>query len=121
MVVKLQQEISDLKAQLHTTTSSPSASLPQASHAETNLGVSLSTHTHSSHSNAEEIQEVEEIQDNAQPSTLNAPLSTPNLEETQRETILRVLTQCNGNRKLAAEKLGISERTLYRKIKEYNL
>lgn len=121
MVVKLQQEISDLKAQLHTATSSPSASLPQASHAETNLGVSLSTHTHSSHSNAEEIQEVEEIQDGAQPSTLNSPLSTPNLEETQRETILRVLAQCNGNRKLAAEKLGISERTLYRKIKEYNL
>ena len=121
MVVKLQQEISDLKAQLHTATSSPSASLPQASHAETNLGVSLSTHPHSSHSNAEEIQEVEEIQDSAQPSTLNSPLSTPNLEETQRETILRVLAQCNGNRKLAAEKLGISERTLYRKIKEYNL
>ena len=121
MVVKLQQEISDLKAQLHTATSSPSASLPQASHAETNLGVSLSTHPHSSHSNAEEIQEVEEIQDGAQPSSLNSPLSTPNLEETQRETILRVLAQCNGNRKLAAEKLGISERTLYRKIKEYNL
>ena len=143
MVVKLQQEISDLKAQLHTATTSPAASLPQASHTETNLSVSLSPHPHASHSHAEEIQEVEEIQDNLQPatnspapftgrgagggalnpqlSTLNAHPSTPNLEETQRETILRVLAQCNGNRKLAAEKLGISERTLYRKIKEYNL
>ena len=131
MVVQLQQEISDLKSQLHTksaplaisTEPGTQASSPAitTSHAEANLGVSLSPHSHSSHSNAEEILEVEEIQDSAQRSTLNAQLSTPSLEETQRETILRVLTQCNGNRKLAAEKLGISERTLYRKIKDYNL
>ena len=143
MVVQLQQEISDLKAQLHTKSapwaistepgtqaSSPAivspgtqASSPAitTSHAEANLGVSLSPHSHSSHSNAEEILEVEEIQDSAQRSTLNSQPSSPNLEDTQRETILRVLAQCNGNRKLAAEKLGISERTLYRKIKEYNL
>ncbi|MGN0236456.1 MAG: sigma-54 interaction domain-containing protein [Paludibacteraceae bacterium] len=135
MVVKLQQEISDLKARLHTASSplaigtqAPSpASANQvsspaitASHADTNIGVSLSTHPHSSHSNAEEIQEVEEIE-NLASSLPYKEAGSQNLEETRRETILRVLAQCNGNRKLAAEKLGISERTLYRKIKEYNL
>ncbi len=35
--------------------------------------------------------------------------------------IKRALQKYNGKRKLAAKELGISERTLYRKIKEYNL
>ena len=43
------------------------------------------------------------------------------LEEQEREAIGRVLEQNKGNRKLTAEQLGISERTLYRKIKEYDL
>lgn len=43
------------------------------------------------------------------------------LEEVERKMILRALEKYNGKRKNAAEELGISERTLYRKIKEYNL
>ena len=43
------------------------------------------------------------------------------LEEQEREAIGRVLEQNKGNRKLTAEQLGISERTLYRKIKEHDL
>lgn len=43
------------------------------------------------------------------------------LEEQEKEAIGRVLEQNKGNRKLTAEQLGISERTLYRKIKEYDL
>ena len=35
--------------------------------------------------------------------------------------IKRALQKYNGKRKLAAQELGISERTLYRKIKEYGL
>lgn len=44
-----------------------------------------------------------------------------NLEEIEKESIRRALERSNGNRKLAAEALGFSERTLYRKIKEYDL
>lgn len=58
---------------------------------------------------AEEVRDAEE----AKP--------TLSLEEQERETIGRVLKQNKGNRKLTAEQLGISERTLYRKIKEYDL
>jgi len=43
------------------------------------------------------------------------------IEEKEMELILKALDRHNGKRKLAAEELGISERTLYRKIKEYNI
>lgn len=43
------------------------------------------------------------------------------LNEVERDTIAKTLELCNGRRKIAAEQLGISERTLYRKIKEYGL
>ncbi len=43
------------------------------------------------------------------------------LQEKERELIEKALNKHNGKRKLAAKELGISERTLYRKIKQYNL
>ncbi len=43
------------------------------------------------------------------------------LEEKEKELITKALNKHNGKRKYAAEELGISERTLYRKIKEYDL
>jgi transcriptional regulator with PAS, ATPase and Fis domain len=43
------------------------------------------------------------------------------LEDREKELIKKALIKHNGKRKYAASELGISERTLYRKIKEYNL
>jgi len=43
------------------------------------------------------------------------------LEQKEIELIKKALEKHSGKRKLAAKDLGISERTLYRKIKEYNL
>lgn len=43
------------------------------------------------------------------------------LEDQEKELIVKALDKHNGKRKYAAAELGISERTLYRKIKEYNL
>ena len=43
------------------------------------------------------------------------------LETLERQSIKSVLALNNGNRRLTAQQLGISERTLYRKIKEYEL
>ncbi len=43
------------------------------------------------------------------------------LEDTERELIQKALKKHNSRRKQAARELGISERTLYRKIKEYDL
>lgn len=44
-----------------------------------------------------------------------------NLEEMEKELITKALKKHNNRRKEAAEDLGISERTLYRKIKEYEI
>ena len=43
------------------------------------------------------------------------------LEEKEIELIKKALEKHNGKRKYAAQDLGISERTLYRKIKEYDI
>ena len=43
------------------------------------------------------------------------------LQEKEIEMIKRSLEKNNNKRKLAAKELGISERTLYRKIKQYDL
>lgn len=43
------------------------------------------------------------------------------LEKNEKELIEKALEKYNGKRKNAAKELGISERTLYRKIKEYNI
>lgn len=51
--------------------------------------------------------------------TATAPVTT--LEETEKELIRRSLERNQGRRKVVANELNISERTLYRKIKEYGL
>ncbi len=43
------------------------------------------------------------------------------LEDRERIAILKALERNHGNRKLTASELHISERTLYRKLKEYNI
>ncbi len=43
------------------------------------------------------------------------------ISDVEKDMIAKALERHNGKRKLAAKDLGISERTLYRKIKEYDL
>jgi DNA-binding NtrC family response regulator len=43
------------------------------------------------------------------------------LEDMEKEYIKKALKKCKGRRKDAAEELGISERTLYRKINQYQI
>ncbi len=43
------------------------------------------------------------------------------LADKEKEMIQKAIEKYNGKRKLAAKELGISERTLYRKINEYNI
>ena len=46
---------------------------------------------------------------------------TISLQEKEFEMIKQALERNKGKRKMAAKELGISERTLYRKIKQYDL
>jgi transcriptional regulator of acetoin/glycerol metabolism len=43
------------------------------------------------------------------------------MEELEREAIRAVLREMDGNRRKAAESLGIGERTLYRKIRKFGI
>ena len=61
-------------------------------------------------SEPEEI-EAEEIKEN----------DSLNLDDLSKQMIEKALERNNGNRKKAAEELGISDRTLYRKINKYKL
>jgi DNA-binding NtrC family response regulator len=54
------------------------------------------------------------------PSANASPQQPPStLDELERQHILRVLNETGGNRERAAAILGISARTLYRKLREY--
>ena len=43
------------------------------------------------------------------------------IKELEKEAIIRTLKYFNNNRRKTAKSLGLSERTLYRKIDEYGL
>lgn len=61
-----------------------------------------------------EDEEVQDISHETEDDSLS-------IAKKERELILRALRKNNNKRKYAARDLGISERTLYRKIKEYEL
>lgn len=57
----------------------------------------------------------------AAPSSPSVHSSGLNLRDTETSLILRALEDCRGNRSEAAKKLGISRRTLHRRLRELNL
>lgn len=59
-------------------------------------------------------EEVQDVSHEAEDDSLS-------IEKKEKELILRALRKNNNKRKYAARDLGISERTLYRKIKQYEL
>ncbi len=63
------------------------------------------------HPVVDDIQDTEEVVEEA----------TLSLDEVEKEMIRKALDRHHGKRKNAAKDLNISERTLYRKIKEYGL
>lgn len=60
------------------------------------------------------IEEVQDISHETEDDSLS-------IEKKEKELIIRALRKNNNKRKYAARDLGISERTLYRKIKQYEL
>jgi DNA-binding NtrC family response regulator len=66
---------------------------------------------------------VSAIEPRDQPPPPNVLTITPGMtmQEIERAAIEAALKETRGNRRKAAEMLGIGERTLYRKLKEYNV
>ncbi len=73
--------------------------------------------------NEENIQSktINKIEDNNIEDTEEFVEESLSLEDKEIELIRKALDKHNGKRKYAAQELGISERTLYRKIKEYDI
>ena len=57
----------------------------------------------------------------ATPATAPAQEPSLSIRDMERTNIEKALQRCHGNRKRAAAELGISDRTLYRKIKEFGI
>jgi DNA-binding NtrC family response regulator len=84
---------------------------PTNTHTEPEIKL-LGSETHSNYpSNSEEVVDIshESAEDNF------------SLEKQEKEMIIKALKKNKNKRKYAAEDLGISERTLYRKIKQYDI
>lgn len=52
---------------------------------------------------------------------LPPPVPLLHLSDREQDSIRRALAHCGSNRKKASEMLGLSERTLYRKLKIYGI
>lgn len=74
---------------------------------------SISRRTHSIHT-SRPVAEYAIAEEISEPESLN-------LSDLGRQMVDKALERNNGNRKKAAQELGISDRTLYRKIKQYGL
>lgn len=104
MLVKTQQELRELRE-----------SLPHPSLKEGQQGQPTSFPSGEDRREASRLEAREVIDAEAE------VIGSRRIEDANKELIRIALEQCEGNRKMAAERLGISERTLYRKIKEYDL
>ena len=67
----------------------------------------------------QDAQEPERARDEPEEEVAEEEETFPTLEAVERQLITRALKTFNGNRRQTARTLGISERTLYRKLKEF--
>lgn len=142
LIMKMQQEIEDLRdaiGEKKTHAASESlphspAALPSPESFATKEAASIEimpdamphrephANAHKSHNYVDYavIDSVHEDVTEAEPVAV-APRKVQSLEETEKEMIMESLKRNGANRKRTAEELGISERTLYRKIQTYGL
>lgn len=132
MLFKMQNEIDELRSQLEQNrhVSSPHHIESGSQEMTVHRSHSLRYPTFDSKpmTNEVEYHEVTGDEHEDEPLTLKTERVLPSkgsdtmtLEDTEKETIRRSLERNGGKRRRAAEELNISERTLYRKIKEYGL
>lgn len=101
----LRRDITDLKAQVNS-----------MSQGQTTVQQPVPIYPSSQSENVASVQTDDDIQD-----TEVYVEETLSLDEVEKDLIRRALVKHGGKRRGAAQDLNISERTLYRKIKEYNL
>ena len=118
-IAELQREVRELKTtvvqltqnpQMYVPTHHPHHVLPDAPMAADEHYPLVTTHEH--HGEEPEMYDASEVIED---------FADHSMAGVEKQNIIAALRRNKGNRKLSAKELGISERTLYRKIKEYGI
>lgn len=119
MLFSLQNEVRDLKEIIDRKNTSGTAITPAVLLPTKNAAIT-DTITDIQAQPVEDVPLAEVLSDNGSPQ-VTVPAVPATLQDTERQTIVKALERNRGARKATANELNISERTLYRKIKEYGL
>lgn len=118
----MRQEVAELKKMVHNMMAERAG---QVGHQVVSTTPVVSTHQPSVpaiiHHSIQPMTSPSKVEDEDIQDTEEYVEETLSLEEVEKEMIRKALDRHNGKRKSAAKDLNISERTLYRKIKEYEL
>ncbi|MGM9844133.1 MAG: sigma-54 interaction domain-containing protein [Muribaculaceae bacterium] len=114
MIFRLQHEIDELKQMIGAT--HPTSGIKAIAEHSESTDTSISSLVRLRHKD-DDFTPAEQVE-----MPIDEPIENPTtLEDNERELIKRALERNDGRRGAAAKELKISERTLYRKIKEYGL
>ena len=123
----IKQDVSELKAMMYNMMGGGMPTSRSTNDPRRMLGQPMPNTSNSGYPNAarprEDISRIEDIEahEEVHGGSLREGMENLSLHEQEKEMIKKALQKHHGKRKPAAAELGISERTLYRKIKEYGL
>ena len=103
----MKKDMNDLKKLVHDLMN---GTIQMADNGKSNMDFPINNHISNQQQNEQPVQEAIDVEE-----------ETLSLEEIEKNVILKTLAKHKGRKKNVAQELKISERTLYRKIKEYNL
>lgn len=109
LIYAMRRDIADLRSKLDGGATPLSDSPFSTNHATTQSLIKYEPEADMGYTRREESQEIEDV------------VAVPTLEDSERDAVAAALRRNNGNKKLAAQQLNISQRTLYRKIHEFGL
>lgn len=126
----MKKDVTDLKKLVYTlmsgNTVDKEAVSPEFFHEVTTEAPALYAHTEDNlyspfSANTLKIDDVPRNNEDIEDITHETDEDSLSLEKNEKEMIIKALRKSNFKRKYAAQSLGISERTLYRKIKQYDI
>lgn len=128
MLMEMRNEITELRGLVgsmmkghHTASPMSTAGIVTADKHDNLLGSNHTALTHNSAITLPQASERGYHAEDVEVMEVEPTTAARSLEEVERQMIVQALQRYGGKRKPAAEELKISERTLYRKIKEYDL
>ena len=121
MIMQLKQDIENLKARLDSQGQAPSGGKFIPQHSNIIVESSEASEAHPYEQVGVEEQPIQEVYHEPEAPVEQDADQNLSINDKKSELIVKALEKHRGNRKEAAAELGISERTLYRKIKELGL